>query len=92
MRANAKDATMLLKSMANESRLLILCQLVQGPKCVSELLETLELSQSALSQHLSKLREQQLVKTEKKGLRVYYQIADDKAKRILETLYLIYCH
>lgn len=91
MRANASAAEGLLKCMANASRLMILCQLVEGAKCVSELQATLDLSQSALSQHLAKLRQLGLVKTRKQGLNVYYHIKDQAALVVLKALYQIYC-
>ncbi|UDF04788.1 metalloregulator ArsR/SmtB family transcription factor [Asticcacaulis sp. AND118] len=91
MQANAGKAESMLKLLANRHRLLILCHLVKGPKSVTELIENIKLSQSALSQHLAKMREHSLVEAEKRGQMVFYRIADPKVEAILSTLYLIYC-
>ena len=91
MHENAKDAAELLKAIAHESRLLILCLLTKGEMSVGELAEYSDLSQSAFSQHLSVLRKQKLVQTRKMSQTVYYQIEDPKIEKILKTLYDIYC-
>lgn len=70
---------------------MILCSLVNGKKTVGELLEYVTLSQSALSQHLAKLRAAGLVVSEKRGQMVYYSLNSMEAQAILSTLYLIYC-
>ena len=88
---NAKQAEQFLKLLANQYRLQILCSLVAGERSVGELESLLNLSQSALSQHLAKLRESEVVATEKKGQMVYYRLASIEANAILSTLYLIYC-
>ena len=82
----------MLKLLANRHRLLILCHLIKGSKSVGELNETLNLSQSALSQHLAKMREQGLISADKQGQQVYYAIHDPKVGAILSTLYLMYCN
>ena len=81
----------MLKELANPSRLLILCQLIYGKKSVGELCRIVDLSQSAVSQHLARLREAGLVDTEKKGQMVYYRLCNMEAHALLSTLYLIYC-
>lgn len=91
LQANASRACSLLKSMANEARLLILCNLAKGEKSVSELQELIGLSQSALSQHLAVLRREQLVETRRSAQMVYYRIANQDATAILETLYQQFC-
>lgn len=88
---NAHDATILLKSLANESRLLILCQLVHGEKSVSKLMEIIPLSQSALSQHLGVLRREKIVKTRREAQTIYYSLASKSAHAIIETLYAQFC-
>jgi len=91
LQANATRACSLLKSMANEARLLILCNLAQGEKSVSELQELIGLSQSALSQHLAVLRKENLVDTRRSAQMVYYRICNQDATAIMETLYQQFC-
>ncbi|WP_240504499.1 ArsR/SmtB family transcription factor [Tsuneonella mangrovi] len=91
MQENATQATGLLKSMANESRLMILCLLSQQEMSVGELAQRIELSQSALSQHLSILRREKLVKTRRESQFVWYSLASEEAERVVHTLYDIYC-
>ena len=81
----------MLKELANPSRLLILCQLIDGEKSVGGLCRSIDLSQSAVSQHLARLREARLVDTEKRGQMVYYRLCNMEAHALLSTLYLIYC-
>lgn len=82
----------LLKSMANECRLLILCHLaISGELSVGQLVERVGLGQSALSQHLAKLREQQLVATRKEAQSVFYRLCDPKVERLLQMLHELYC-
>lgn len=91
LEANASKAAAFLRVMANEKRLMVLCQLVDGEKSVSELLDGSDLSQSALSQHLAKLRDEALVKTRRAAQTIYYSIANPAAARLLETLADIFC-
>lgn len=87
----AEEATTLLTAMANPKRLLLLCELLDGEKNVTELSEKIGLAQSPLSQHLSKLRAWNLVKTRRDAQQVYYTIASNEVRQVLETLYRIYC-
>jgi len=87
---NASSAAVLLKMIANQHRLLVLCQLVTGEHSAADLLAGSTLSQSALSQHLSKLREHGLVTTRRDGLSIYYSIADPAVTQIMTTLAEIY--
>ena len=87
----AGDAAGMLKALANEQRLSILCALLEGPLSVGQINEHVDLSQSALSQHLAVLREGGLVETEKQSQTVYYSIPDGPAHKVLETLKEIYC-
>ncbi len=82
----AKEMAVLLKKIANPTRLMILCQIVEKEKNVSELLETVEVSQSALSQHLAMLKKYKIIKDEKCGKFVFYSIKDQKTKKILGFL------
>ena len=86
----ALAASNLLKAMSNESRLLILCQLVHGEKTVGELESAADLSQSALSQHLAVLRQNDLVKTRRSAQSIFYSLAGPAPKAIIETLYRLY--
>ena len=91
LEANAFEAAALLKSLSNESRLLILCNLISGEKCVGELNDRIPLSQSALSQHLARLRKDEMVKIRKEAQTVYYSIASPQAEAIISVLYNLYC-
>lgn len=91
MRAHAGDAAQLLRALANDKRLMLLCTLVTGECSVGELNERVDLSQSALSQHLAVLRKDGLVATRREAQTVYYSLADSPARAILETLHAIYC-
>jgi DNA-binding transcriptional ArsR family regulator len=88
----AAEAAVLLKLLANENRLLILCRLaLTGELPVSALAAAVGLSQSALSQHLAKMREEGLVATRRDGQTVFYHIADKNAARLLQALKGIFC-
>ena len=87
----AAHAVELLKAMANEWRLMILCQLSEGEKTVSELQEILGLSQSALSQHLAVLRREKIVKARKHAQSVSYSLAGDEAPKVMSTLHEVFC-
>lgn len=91
LEANAERAATLLKSMGNARRLLILCQLVDGEKGVGELEKAVGLSQSALSQHLARLRADRLVTFRRTSQTLHYSIADRRALRVLHLLKEIYC-
>ena len=77
--------------MSNEHRLMILCQLARGEKKVGELEELIGLSQSALSQHLARLRRDDLVKTRREAQTIYYSLSGPEAQSVIETLYGLYC-
>ena len=88
----AGEAAEFLKLIANENRLLILCQLLgHGEMSVNALAGAVGLGQSALSQHLARLREDGLVATRRDGQSIRYRIADPRALRLLETLKLTFC-
>ncbi|MEQ1816931.1 MAG: metalloregulator ArsR/SmtB family transcription factor [Nitrosomonas sp.] len=91
LHTSASDACALLKILANEDRLLILCELSQGTRNVGELEELLGIHQPTLSQQLTVLREENLVATERKGKYIYYSVASQEALKIMETLYSLYC-
>ncbi len=89
--ASAAAAANLLRTLANERRLLILCQLGEGELSVGALQARLGLSQSALSQHLALLREEGLVATRREGQMIHYRIVDPNAVRVIATLAEIFC-
>lgn len=91
MENKADEAAALLAAMANSRRLLVLCHLVRGEHCVGALAERVGLSQSALSQHLARMRAQGLVEARRNGQTVYYRLAGDEVLAVLEALYGIYC-
>lgn len=91
MRRAASEAAAMLRVLANEDRMLLLCQISQGEKSVGELEELLDIRQPTLSQQLSVLRSEGLVDTRRDGKRIYYSIADEKVLRLLETMYGLYC-
>ncbi|WP_045416303.1 ArsR/SmtB family transcription factor [Vibrio owensii] len=91
MEKNSAKAVVLLKAMANERRLQILCMLLNQELSVGELCAKLELSQSALSQHLAWLRRDELVATRKEAQTVYYTLKSDEVKALIQTLHGLYC-
>jgi DNA-binding transcriptional ArsR family regulator len=91
MRQSAAQAARLLKTLANENRLLIMCVLAEGECSVGRLNEQIDLSQSALSQHLAVLREQGLVKTRRESQTIYYDLADSEAIPLIQTLHDVFC-
>lgn len=88
---SAERAGALLKAMANGHRLMILCKLIDGEKSVGELERAIGLSQSAISQHLARLRRDALVKTRRDGKSIFYSINGHEAEAVLHTLYGLYC-
>jgi len=91
IKAHAGDAAALLKAMANEQRLLILCHLQDGPLTVGELNERIDLSQSALSQHLAVLRESGIVTTTRDAQSITYALPRGAVTRVIAILYEEFC-
>lgn len=89
--SRAGMAADLLRSIANEKRLVILCQLYQGERSVGELEKVVGLSQSALSQHLAKLRGAGVVATRREAQTIYYSLKDAGAERVIGALYDHFC-
>ena len=85
------DAESLLKAMANQARLMILCEVLKGERTVMELHEVLGNSMSPISQHLAVLRYERIVTTRRESQHVYYPLANEAAKTMLGTLQEIYC-
>ncbi len=88
---NATRASNFLKAISHEGRLMILCHLVSGEKSVTELEELLSARQAAVSQQLSRLRLEGLVVPRREGKAIYYRLADDRPRRMLETVYELFC-
>ncbi|MCA1443039.1 helix-turn-helix transcriptional regulator [Ensifer sp. IC4062] len=91
MSARAGDASALLKTLANQNRLMIVCTLVEGEHSVGELEEMLGIHQPTLSQQLTVLREAGIVATRRDAKQVFYRLAEDKAARLVMALYEIFC-
>jgi DNA-binding transcriptional ArsR family regulator len=91
LEANASAAAALLRALSNETRLMILCQLVDGELSVGQMLERIDMSQSALSQHLARLRQEKLVTTRREAQSVIYAIGDPAAETIIKALAEIFC-
>lgn len=90
--ANARLVADVLRALANERRLMILCKLVEwGEASVGALAEAVGLSSSALSQHLAKMREEAIVATRREGQTIWYRIADDRTEMLLGHLQQLYC-
>lgn len=91
LRNAAGEATALLRTLAHEDRLLLLCQLSQGELCVSDLELELGIFQPSLSQQLGVLRRQGLVATRREGKNIYYRVVDEKTLAVLQILYELFC-
>lgn len=91
IKPHAGRAAALLKALANEQRLMILCTLVEGPLSVSELNERVDLSQSALSQHLAVLREAEVVATTRESQSIRYELPAGVATEIISLLHREFC-
>lgn len=88
---NATKASNFLKAVSHEGRLMILCHLVTGEKSVTEIEDLLSARQAAVSQQLSRLRLEGLVIPRREGKAIYYRLADDRPKRMLELVYELFC-
>jgi DNA-binding transcriptional ArsR family regulator len=91
LQRKAREASELLKALGNEHRLMILCQLLERERSVGELVQLIGLGQSALSQHLARLRRDGLVRTRRSAQTIYYSVAGAEARALLETLHRLYC-
>lgn len=89
---NATLASNFLKAISHEGRLMILCHLVSGEKSVTELEDLLSARQAAVSQQLSRLRLEGLVVPRRDGKAIYYRLADERPRRILEVVYDLFCN
>ncbi|MFO7771567.1 MAG: metalloregulator ArsR/SmtB family transcription factor [Roseovarius gahaiensis] len=91
MLENATNASNFLKAISHEGRLMILCHLVSGEKSVTELEDLLSARQAAVSQQLSRLRLEGLVIPRRDGKTIYYRLADERPRRVLELVYELFC-
>lgn len=87
----AAKATSLLKAMSNQSRLMVLCHLIEGEKSAGELERLVGLRQSALSQHLARLRALGLVSTRRDGQTIHYALSGGEPRAVIELLHELYC-
>ena len=91
MEAAADRASALMKTLGHPGRLMILCNLASGERSVGDLADQLDMSQSSLSQHLARMRSEDLVTTRRESQMVYYSLKEGDARRVIESLYNIYC-
>jgi len=91
MAESANRASSLMKTLGHKDRLMILCHLAGGEKSVGQIADLLEISQSPLSQHLSRMRKEDLVDTRREAQTIYYTLKSGEASRIVEVLYELFC-
>ena len=91
MQASANDACRLMKVLSNRDRMMLLCQIGQGEKCVGELESCLGIHQPTLSQQLTVLRKEALVQTRRDGKQIYYALTNQTALAVMDVLYQNYC-
>lgn len=91
MKSSADAACRLMKALNHRDRLMLLCEISQGEKCVGELEEILDLHQPMLSQHLTRLRTSKLVKTRREGKQIFYSLGSESALAVIEVLYQQFC-
>lgn len=91
MQKTAGRVSGLMKSISNENRLMILCQLVDGEKSVGDIARSLDMRDSSTSQQLALLRKDRLVDTRREGQTVYYSVNDEDVRKLIEFLYMQFC-
>src|SRR6056297_3349598 len=91
VKANAQDASDFLKALSHEGRLMILCSLAHGEKSVTELEQMLSSRQAAVSQQLARLRQEKLITARREGKQIFYSFTDERARRIIEQVYELFC-
>jgi len=91
MAQSATRASALMKTLGHKDRLMILCHLAGGEKSVGQIADLLEIPQSPLSQHLSRMRKEDLVDTRREAQTIYYSLKSGEASRIVEVLYELFC-
>lgn len=91
MQQAAEQACILMKTLSHPDRLMVLCQLKEGEKSVGEIAKMVGIAQSPLSQHLSKMRLQGIVKNRRSAQSIFYSLANEEVERIIDLLYSMYC-
>jgi DNA-binding transcriptional ArsR family regulator len=91
MASAAAKASELMRTLGHKDRLMILCHLISGEKSVGKLAGLLEIPQSPLSQHLARMRKENLVTTRREAQTIYYSIASNEAARMVELMHELYC-
>jgi len=91
IRANAQTAPDFLKAISHEGRLMILCSLAHGERSVTDIERLLASRQAAVSQQLSRLRQEGLVTARRDGKQIFYRLTDDRARNIIEQIYELFC-
>jgi DNA-binding transcriptional ArsR family regulator len=91
MASAAAEASELMRTLGHRDRLMVLCHLISGEKSVGELAGLLEIPQSPLSQHLARMRKEDLVTTRREAQTIYYSIASSEATRMVELMHELYC-
>lgn len=91
MAVAASRASELMKTLGHKDRLMVLCHLISGEKSVGELAGLLDIPQSPLSQHLARMRKENLVTTRREAQTIYYSIASEEAARIVGLMHELYC-
>jgi len=91
MARSASRASALMKTLGHKDRLMILCHLADGEKSVGQIADLLEIPQSPLSQHLSRMRKEGLVDTRREAQTIFYSLKSGEASRIVEVLYELFC-
>lgn len=91
MSRKVDEAAALMRALSHGARLKVLCELASGERSAGDLVESSGLSQSALSQHLARLREEGLVSTRREAQTIYYSVSDPKVLRVVRLLYELYC-
>ncbi len=91
MAQSASRASNLMKTLGHKDRLMILCHLADGEKSVGQIADLLQISQSPLSQHLSRMRKEGLVETRREAQTIYYSLKSGETSRIVEVLYELFC-
>ena len=91
VKTNAQGASDFLKALSHEGRLMILCSLAHGEKSVTELEHMLSSRQAAVSQQLARLRQEKLITARRDGKQIFYSLTDERARRIIEQVYELFC-
>ena len=88
---NSKKATDFIKLLSNQTRLIVLCSIIEKPLCVNDLVEITQISQSALSQHLARMSKEDIIEGARDGNQIFYWIKDPNINKIIHVLHDIFC-